>query len=299
MKKLFQISSALLISLLLFTNVNAGLGGGGGASSLNIWCLDGTGDIAPCNSNWGVKLPVGGTVDGDLDLNANDIIDVGNIAIGAETVSNPLSVNELEAVGFIMSPTDFQYAATTVHKTQDGSGVYPSTMIVQNLLDTTANDILYSTGVEMYSQTDPADTYNHGGLSGNFIESAHYGSGTLGSVFGADIYSTNASSGDVTRVQGMNIAAESGGTSSTVQLYGLQSTARLSGTSPSVDKSIAGVFSTIDGSTGGSITDSIGVQIEEVDIATDDNINLLIGDAVPDTGDYSIYSGSTKDSYFA
>lgn len=69
MKKLFF---SLLISLLFVGNAFANIGGNGGVGGLNTWILDGSDNLTPANSGWGVILPVGGTAGGDFTPTTSD-----------------------------------------------------------------------------------------------------------------------------------------------------------------------------------------------------------------------------------
>lgn len=54
---------------LLFGGLALASLGGGGLGELNTWCLNGSNNLTPCNSAWGVTLPVGGTSSSNFNIN--------------------------------------------------------------------------------------------------------------------------------------------------------------------------------------------------------------------------------------
>jgi len=90
MKTLKRLFLSLLLAISFGGAAFAGLGGGGGQQSLNTWCLDGSNNLKPCNTAWGVSLPVGGISSKGFDITiANTVNDIGLTVTQNDVTNNP------------------------------------------------------------------------------------------------------------------------------------------------------------------------------------------------------------------
>lgn len=190
-------------------------------------------------------------------------------------------------------------AQITVGKVMDGTE-HSNGMVNQIRVEATEDNDKWVSASGNYFIIPDTNTYdNTGGYQGLTGYAEDLGSGDTNLTSGIAGYTLAGGSGTKSSASGITAYSFAQDTATVTQMNSLLISSMLYGGTPTVDNAYGinvPVFN--DYSTSGVMTRQVGIAVGETGFATN-STNLLLGTTTIPTGDYNIYSPSTRDSYIA
>ena len=143
MKKLFYVFLGLLTSISFLGVLNAS-----DLKSQTFWCYDGS-NLTPCDQTLSILIPVGGTVTGNLDIDGNDILNVGEgyFSDGLVTAPSITWTSDTDSGLYRIGANNIGLSLNgvkTVDFSQNSFGILPGTindgLITTKMTETTTAD---------------------------------------------------------------------------------------------------------------------------------------------------------------